>query len=347
MRDFAIAEDYAPAAAPSPAPEAAAAPDVSFIVAAYNAAPFIHEAIRSALNQTGASVEIVVVDDASTDGTAGIMTALADDDERIVSIRRETNGGPSAARNAAIASARGRWIAILDADDLILPERTCRLIDIALASGADIVADNFERFRGDGEMSGQTMIPVGREPYLFTVDTASFLRENRAFASSRFTLGAVKCMFRADFLRAHGIAHREGLDFGEDFLIILKCLMAGARFVVTSESYYKYRMHEASQSWRLKPSHLDQLAVMIKDERLLERFGADSETGRAARLYVRSFERAKRFVRVVELAKQRRYAAALSSAARRPSIWPFVIRFGRAAAMKRIKARLKRPPAGS
>jgi succinoglycan biosynthesis protein ExoO len=342
MSNVAIAESLADL---TDLPEADLAPDVSFIVAAYNAAPFIRQSIESALDQAGVSVEVVVVDDASSDDTGGIMRALAGEDERIVYIRRETNGGPSAARNAAIARAKGRWIAILDADDLILPGRSRRLLDIALASGADLVADNFERFRREGETGGQTMIPAGREPYLFTVDTASFLRENRAFGGARFTLGAVKCMFRADFLRAHGIAHREGLDFGEDFLIILKCLLAGARFVVTSESFYRYRMHEASQSWRLKPAHLDQLQLMIEEEGLAARFGVGSETGRAARLYVRSFERARRFVGAVELAKQRRIPAALYAMARTPSIWPLALRFGWAALLKRLKARLAPNPA--
>ena len=322
-------------------PEAPPArPEISFIVATYNAAAFVRQALQSALDQRGATIEIVVIDDASTDGTVDIVQAMARDDPRIVLIRRPVNGGPSAARNEAMARASGHWLAILDADDLVLPERSRRLLELAALSSADIVADNFERFfTEDGATSG-TMIPRGAEPYAFTVDAASFLRANCAFDTSRFTLGAVKGMFRADFLKARGITHREGLDFGEDFHFLLKCLQAGARFVVTSEVFYQYRKHRGSQSWRMKASHLKQLRTMIAEEGLNGRFGHDAETAAAARKFVESFDRAYGFVTVVDLAKERRIGDALAHVAIQPEIWPLILRYGGAALLNRVKSRL-------
>jgi succinoglycan biosynthesis protein ExoO len=313
-------------------------PDVSFIIATYNAASFVRQAIQSALDQRGATIEIVVADDASTDGTPDIVQAMARDDPRIQLLRRASNGGPSAARNEAMACARGRWLAILDGDDLVLPERSRRLLDLAALSSADVVADNFERFFTEDEASCGTMIPRGGEPYAFTVDTASFLRANCAFGSTRFTLGAVKGMFRADFLKAHGITHREGLDFGEDFLFCLKCLMAGGRFMVTSEVFYRYRKHRGSQSWRMKGSHLEQLRRMITEEGLNARFDKDADTAGAAREFVRSFEKARGFVNVVELVKARRIGEALARTATQPAIWPLVLRYGGAAVLNRVRA---------
>ena len=67
-------------------------PDVSFIVGAFNVAPFIAEALRSALDQTGVEVEVVVVDDASTDDTAAVVARMAASDPRIVLYRRPQNG---------------------------------------------------------------------------------------------------------------------------------------------------------------------------------------------------------------------------------------------------------------
>ncbi|WP_088347487.1 MULTISPECIES: glycosyltransferase [Rhodomicrobium] len=311
--------------------------DISFIVATYNAAPFVGDAIRSALAQTGVCIEVIVADDASTDGTADLVEAMAREDARIMLIRRAANGGPSAARNAAMERAGGDWLAILDGDDLIAPERSRRLLDLAAATSADIVADNFRRFHRDGETGGATMIPPGAEPYAFIVDAPAFLRANRAFGSPRFTLGAVKGMFRTEFLKANGIRHREGLDFGEDFLFCLNGLLAGARFVVTSESFYRYRMHAASQSWRLKASHLAQLHQMIGDERLAERFGTRSDIALAAQSYVRSFERAAEFVAAVDAAKARDLRAVLQLVATNPAIWPLILRFGGAAIGKRLR----------
>jgi succinoglycan biosynthesis protein ExoO len=315
-------------------------PDVSFIVATYNAAPFVRAAIQSALDQRGAAIEIVVVDDASTDTTAEIVQTMALADARIVLVRRGENGGPSAARNEAMARARGRWLAILDGDDLVLPERSRRLLDLAVLSSADIVADNFERFFTEDGSSGGTMIPRGAEPYAFAVDIPSFLRANCAFGSSRFTLGAIKGMFRADFLQAHGITHRQGLDFGEDFHFLLKCLSAGARFVVTSEVFYRYRKHRGSQSWRMKASHLEQLRRMIAEEGLGGAFGDDTETAAAAHAFTRSFENARRFVEVVDLAKQRRIGEALAQIGVEPEILPLILRHGAAAVLNRIRSRL-------
>jgi succinoglycan biosynthesis protein ExoO len=327
------------------APDAPAGrPDVSFIVAAYNAAPFIREAVRSALDQRGAAIEVVVIDDASSDETAEIVQAMAQEDPRIVLIRRAANGGPSAARNEAMAVARGHWLAILDGDDLVLPDRSRRLIELAALSSADIVADNFERFFTEDGASGGTMIPRGAEPYAFRVETPSFLRANKAFGDTRFTLGAVKGMFRADFLRANGITHREGLDFGEDFLFCLKCLLAGGRFFVTSEVHYKYRKHRGSQSWRMKASHLEQLRRMIEAEGLNGGLGQDADIAAAARDFARSFENAYRFVGVVDLAKQRRISEALVRIAARPAIWPLVLRQGGAAVLNRLRSRLSGRP---
>src|SRR5262244_3982317 len=98
-------------------------PDVSFIVAAYNAEPYVEAAIRSALQQSGVAVEVVVVDDGSSDHTAKIVSAVAEDDPRVTLLRHQSRRGASAARNTAIEIARGAWIAVLDADDLIKHSR--------------------------------------------------------------------------------------------------------------------------------------------------------------------------------------------------------------------------------
>jgi glycosyltransferase involved in cell wall biosynthesis len=93
------------------------APLVSVIVAAYNAAAHIDAACRSALAQTHRRLEVIVVDDGSTDETAAVVGRLALDDPR-VRLVSQTNAGVAAARNAAIAASSGEFLAPLDADDL-------------------------------------------------------------------------------------------------------------------------------------------------------------------------------------------------------------------------------------
>lgn len=94
-------------------------PTVSVIIPAYNAEPFIAETVTSALNQTFTDLEVIVVDDGSTDRTAA---ALAEFGDR-VHVHHQANAGVAQARNAGVDLATGSWIAFLDADDLWLPEK--------------------------------------------------------------------------------------------------------------------------------------------------------------------------------------------------------------------------------
>jgi glycosyltransferase involved in cell wall biosynthesis len=96
-------------------------PRVSVIMAAYNAEKFLRQAVDSILAQTLADFELILVDDASTDGTRAILVSYSD--PRIRALYNPSNLGQSATRNRALAAARGKYIAVLDADDIALPTR--------------------------------------------------------------------------------------------------------------------------------------------------------------------------------------------------------------------------------
>ena len=117
------------------------APQVTVIIAAWNAADTLERAANSALRQT-LPVEVVVVDDASTDKTAAVARRLADSDPRLRLLRQPENRGPSAARNRAIASSTAPWIAVLDADDFMESDRLEKLVSVAVEEVADFVADD-------------------------------------------------------------------------------------------------------------------------------------------------------------------------------------------------------------
>jgi len=96
---------------------------VSVIMAAYNCEAYVGEAVASVLAQTFQYWVLIVVDDASTDRTAETVEEFADKDARIRLLQNERNVGPVASRNRAIATAQGEFVAILDNDDVALPER--------------------------------------------------------------------------------------------------------------------------------------------------------------------------------------------------------------------------------
>ncbi|KEZ15270.1 Glycosyltransferase [Sphingobium yanoikuyae] len=112
-------------------------PVVSVIIPAYNAQTTIAETIGSVQAQSLDELEIVVVDDGSTDNTAGIVEQMAASDQRIGLIR-QGNAGVAAARNAAMAHARGRFIASLDSDDIWHPDKLAIQVQALATARADV-----------------------------------------------------------------------------------------------------------------------------------------------------------------------------------------------------------------
>lgn len=102
-------------------------PRVSVVMAVYNAAPFLEEAIVSILSQSWRDFELIVVDDASSDGSGAILDRQ--EDPRIRMIRHPINLGASLSRNDALAAARGEYVAIMDADDVCAPTRLERQVE--------------------------------------------------------------------------------------------------------------------------------------------------------------------------------------------------------------------------
>ena len=98
-------------------------PLVSVVMPVYNAEKFLAEAIESILAQTFSDFELIIVDDGSTDGSAGIIQAYAEHDSRIRAVQLDMNEGVASARNRGTAETSGKYIAGMDSDDISLPER--------------------------------------------------------------------------------------------------------------------------------------------------------------------------------------------------------------------------------
>ncbi len=205
---------------------------VSVVVPAHNIGRFIEEAIRSALDQTHSPLEVLVVDDASTDDIGAVLQGLGD--PRVRMLRNPTNRGPSFSRNRALAAARGDWLALLDGDDAWLPERLERLLAIAKARESDLVADDAIlcdaalRPRGESAL-GKRRVRL-REPS--RIPPARFVR---------WDLGFLKPLIRRGFLAERGLAFDESLRHGEDFELMFRCLRQGARFDLLPEGLYLHR----------------------------------------------------------------------------------------------------------
>lgn len=212
-------------------------PGVSVLIAAYQAEKFIHRAVDSALAQTVPITEVLVIDDASTDGTTERVRQLATRDSRIRLIELTRNGGPSAARNAGLDLAAGDWIAVLDADDAFTPDRLERMLPYAIASGADIVVDNFRYYYPAEQRAGTPVLNEHAPDAL--IPFAEFLARARPFGPEA-DWGLLKPVFRKSFLNQHQIRYPVRSRHGEDFLLLFEAFANGARYAVHRHPGYLY-----------------------------------------------------------------------------------------------------------
>lgn len=239
---------------------AATVPFVSVIITAHDAAATIADAVRTALAQPE-TAEVIVVDDASDDLTADTAERAGEGDRRLQVIRCTVNGGPAAARNRALDAATGDTIAVLDADDFLLPGRLSCLLGVA---DWDMVADNILFVAESASPKDlPSMPPVA--PDVIDIDLACFVQANRSVPGrSRKEWGFLKPLIRRSFLERHGLRYDESLRLGEDYDLYVRMLQKGARFRVSTQVGYAARWRENSLSSRHRTADLQALHAAAK-----------------------------------------------------------------------------------
>lgn len=309
-------------------------PLVSIVIPAYNAAAFIESALDSALAQTVPNLEVIVVDDGSIDRTAAMVTRRTGDEPRLRLLRTGANGGPARARNRALEAAQGTWVGVLDADDTMAPDRLERLLAIAQSAAADVVADDLRLIDGETGQDLGTAFGLAPNAGPRRLDPTAFVRGN-AFGGQGFTLGYLKPLFRRELLDRTAIRYRERARIGEDYQLLLDCLLQGARCLLVPAALYRYRLNPSSTSRRIAPAELEVLAEL--NEEVLARVGsAGPEDLRAALLERRrSLGRMAAHARFVELLKARALGRVIALIARRPDVLPLVLKYGRESLLKR------------
>lgn len=286
---------------------------VSVIIAAHNAAGHIDAAIASALAQSERGIEVVVGDDGSTDATAERVFAWAQADARVRLLRLPRNRGPSAARNEAIAAARGTWLAVLDADDRFHPDRLRRLVEAADATGADVVADNIQYVDPETGREIGTGFPVETGEHARVVTAEEFVLGS-LFLKRGFKLGYLKPVFNAAFLRSNGIRYEESIRIGEDYAFCLDCLIAGAKLVLTGEPLYRYSLTPGSLSRQLSEEDLRLMLSRNAADLARPQVASRPPLRRALEVRQRSIEANLRFMHFVAAFKGRRLLPALRHA---------------------------------
>lgn len=221
--------------------------DISVVIPAYNAAAFLAETLATVTAQSVPPAEIVVVDDGSTDDTAGIARRAG---ARVV---QTPNRGLPAARNTGIAAARGGWIALLDADDLWHPRKLALQLD-ALRLAPDVVAVSCDHYQFDG--SGTLM------PSALAARRARYLGVRRQpLAPGRVRIEGLgtdlmkvgmlffpsTLLLRRDAIQAIG-GFDEALRRAEDLEFLLRLLARGDLLFVEAPPLMGYRVHAGGLS---------------------------------------------------------------------------------------------------
>ena len=225
-------------------------PDVTVIIPAFNSMPYVTQAIESVLEQTLGldSIEIIAVDDGSTDGTGAEFDRLAEGRVNMTVIHHENSGGPATPRNEGLERASGRYIFFLDADDYLSPKALERMIRCADEHGTDIVL---------GKMVGVG----GRRPpksMFRTTLPSTDVFESRAW----WTMSPMK-LYRRELIERLGLRFSEGLLHEDQPFTGAAYLNARAISILSDDDYVFIRWREDNAN--LTRGHLppDRLTEII------------------------------------------------------------------------------------
>ncbi len=210
-------------------------PRISVIVPAYNSERFLPQALDSLFAQTLQDIEVVVVDDGSSDGTGDILAAYRKTHPNLRCITQE-NQGVSAARNNALAAATGLYVTFLDADDYYAPDTLSAFAACAEKTNADVILGRLCMVENGKETGFHAMADE------LAKETAMDIFDKRLLWNF---LVSNKCYRRA-FLSIHDIRF-PATGFSEEGAFFMDAVYAGAVIAGTAESVVYYRRHTAAE----------------------------------------------------------------------------------------------------
>lgn len=292
-------------------------PEVSIIIPAFNTEKYIAQAIESALGQTLRNIEVIVVDDASSDSTLEVIKSFSD--PRLKILVNQPNQGVSHTRNRAIEAAQGRWIAVLDSDDWYAPDRIEKLLQTAKEESADIVIDDLY-FIQDGEKAPWSTLlsESGEQIHTLKPIDAIYFVETDVYGQKGLHLGISKPLFNRDFLLKNSIQYDRRFQGVEDFHLMLQCLLSGAYLIFSPQANYFYRTRPGSLVTQSKLKFINQLIQANKDFLNKDVVKQNSRLIKALSKNIRILQQNRAYYSVVEPLKQKKLSKALFEAVRNP-----------------------------
>lgn len=254
-------------------------PLVSVIVPIYNLNDYLSRSIESLLAQDYANLELILIDDASTDGSADTVREFAARDARIVPILFPDNRGVSAARNAGLEAATGRYVGFMDGDDWLAPYAMQNFVT-ALESGPyDLVVTPFYEDRLE-------FLPAGPKRFVNRELTRGQLVRGMLGTVGQIRGYLWNKFYRRSVIESAHLRFDETVSLMEDELFTAQYIMATSRYYYFGTPAYHHvlRPHSATSAWTVIATVPDQLITLMRIARILRSEAAAGEPEEAVKV---------------------------------------------------------------
>lgn len=235
---------------------------VSVIVPVYNVEEYLPDTIESIINQTYGDIEIILVDDGSTDQSGAIIDEYAQRDTRIKPIHKK-NAGVSAARNTGFTAVDSNLVMFLDADDLFDSNMIAEMRQVLVDGNCDFVVGSIETFDSD---SGK---PIWKQKIKNSngkrIEVCDYAKSKSDINFSRTNVGAPMKMYRKSFLDKHDMLFNEKiLRSAEDVDFHVRSFIYADRIGYVNKPYYKYRVNTPTSSTMVIDKYYDEIMTAMK-----------------------------------------------------------------------------------
>lgn len=248
---------------------------VSVIVPVYNCGSYLEKCVDSILKQTVKDLELILVDDGSTDGSGALCDAIAEKDPR-VRVIHQANAGVSAARNAGLAAAKGQWIGFVDADDWIEPETYAAAL--AMSDGCDIIMWDTVSVWDDGRTEPDTIPLLPEDRLLERGDWYPDLLAQMAGSACR-------CMYNRKLVE--DVSFPVGIKLSEDRLFNLAAMGKAGKLRYMKKALYNRYVRSGSAVNRYHGDKFEKNLLAMNDaEEIIEKYWDERYLGVYSKMFI-------------------------------------------------------------
>jgi glycosyltransferase EpsH len=261
-------------------------PEISVIIPAYNAESTVDMCVRSLINQTYKNLDIILIDDCSTDSTPALCDRLASQYGNVRTVHLKKNSGPSEARNAGIEIANGEWLAFVDSDDWVEPETYKTAIEYAQSHAAKHIiwsyVSEYNQVLKEKHIYSSDVIFKGENANDIFYDTLGPTGERLAHPEFIHSLSTVCCkLFSSEIIKKNNLRFynlekivAEDLHFSAQYI---NCI-SGETSVYIDKCYYHYiKANQGSLSTKHKPDYTQMVKTINRELETMVKNRPDKE----------------------------------------------------------------------